>query len=259
MTTLQHTFTLTKREFARWGRQPWQPVFNLAFSIMLLLMFALLFGGAISVPGSDDYIGFLVPGMLTVVMMFGIQNTMHAMWQDSKRGITDRFRSLPMRPSAVAFGRVGADLATAVVELAVLIGGGLLLGWRIGGGPLEALAGIALLLWLRFGVLWLGVVLALAFRTEGAVNAVMTLVWPIAFASNAFVAPETMPGWLRAIAEWNPLSTTATAVRTLFESPTGVTEAWYAQASMWLALGWPALMVVICVPLAGALYRRLGD
>lgn len=259
MTAIQHAGILTGRELARWRRQPWQPVANLAFSIMLLLVFGLLLGGAIEVPGGDDYVGFLVPGMLTIVMMFGIQATMLGMAEDAKRGITDRFRSLPMRASAVAFGRCGADMVTAATELAVLVAGGLLLGWRIDAAWWQVALAVLLLLWLRFGIVWLGILLALTFRTEGATNAAMVLVWPIGFASNVFVAPETMPGWLRAISEWNPLSATATATRALLGNPTGVTVAWYEQASMWLAIGWPAVMVAVCLPLAARAYRRLGD
>lgn len=257
--TLTHARVLTDRELAHWARQPWAPIFNLAFSLMLLAMFGLLFGGAIDVPGGDDYVGFLLPGLLAMVMMFGIQGTMLAMAEDAERGISDRFRSLPMRGAAVALGRSGADMLGSALELVVLVGGGLLLGWRLDASPLEALAGIALLLWLRFALIWLGIYLGLVFRGRGAVTAAQVLVWPVGFASNALVAPETMPAWLGAITEWNPISATATAVRQLFGNPTGITGGWLADAAIWLAIGWPALIIAVFLPLSARAYRRLGN
>lgn len=259
MTTLTHAAILTRRELAHWARQPLGPIFNLAFSLMLLAMFGLLFGGAIEVPGGDDYIGFLLPGLLAMVMMMGIQGTMMGMAEDAERGISDRFRSLPMHGSAVAMGRSGADMLSSALELVVLVGGGLLMGWRIDASPLATLAGVALLLWLRYSLVWLGIFLGLAIRGKTAVTAVQVLVWPIGFASNALVAPETMPAWLGTITEWNPISATATAVRQLFGNPTGITGGRHADAAIWLAIGWPALIIAVFLPLSARAYRRLGD
>jgi ABC-2 type transport system permease protein len=257
MTTLAHASVLTRRVLQHWARQPATPIFGLAFSIMLLLIFALLFGGAMEVPGGAGYISFLVPGMLTLAMMFGVEATMSAITADSKKGITDRFRSMPISSGAVALGRSGADMITSIVELAVLVIGGLLLGWRIESGPLGALAAIGLLLWLRFALLWVGIFLGLTLRSEGATVAVQVLVWPLGFASNVFVAPETMPAWLGAIAQWNPISATATAARELFGNPTGITTGWLSDAAIPLAIAWPALLLVIFVPLSARAFRRL--
>jgi ABC-2 type transport system permease protein len=255
--TLTHASVLTRRVLQHWARQPATPIFGLAFSIMLLLIFALLFGGAMEVPGGAGYISFLVPGMLTLAMMFGVEATMSAITADSKRGITDRFRSMPISSGAVALGRSGADMITSIVELVVLVIGGLLLGWRIESGPLGALAAIGLLLWLRFALLWVGIFLGLTLRSEGATVAVQVLVWPLGFASNVFVAPETMPAWLGAIAQWNPISATATAARELFGNPTGITTGWLADAAIPLAIAWPAVLLVVFAPLSARAFRRL--
>jgi ABC-2 type transport system permease protein len=255
--TLTHASVLTRRVLQHWARQPATPIFGLAFSIMLLLIFALLFGGAMEVPGGTGYISFLVPGMLTLAMMFGVEATMSAITADSKKGITDRFRSMPISSGAVALGRSGADMITSIVELSVLVIGGLLLGWRIESGPLGALAAIGLLLWLRFALLWVGIFLGLTLRSEGATVAVQVLVWPLGFASNVFVAPETMPAWLGAIAQWNPISATATAARELFGNPTGITTGWLADAAIPLAIAWPAVLLVVFVPLSARAFRRL--
>ena len=99
-----------------WVREPWGLVFGLAFNIMLILMFGFLFGGAIELPGGGDYIAFLLPGMFALTMLFGLEGTMTAMAEDSKRGITDRFRSLPISSASVALGRAIADLANSALE-----------------------------------------------------------------------------------------------------------------------------------------------
>ena len=131
---------------------------------------------------------------------------MTAIVTDAGRGITDRFRSLPMAGSAVVAGRGVADLLNAAVGLVVLMACGWAIGWGWHDGPPNALAAVALLLWLRFAMIWLGLYLGLVAGKPEAVVAVQILVWPLGFLSNAFSDPATMPGWLGTIAEWNPLS-----------------------------------------------------
>lgn len=256
MSALTQSWVLTQRELRHWRREPWTPVFGVLFSVMLLLVFGYLFGGAIALPGGGDYLPYLVPGMLALSMMFGVEATMGAVTQDSKRGITDRFRSLPISSVGVPAGRAGADLLNSVLQLAVLMVGGLLVGWRVD-SAYGALAAAGLLLWLRFAVLWLGIWLGLTFRGEGAFMAVQVLVWPLGFLSNLFVAPETMPGWLAALAQWNPVSATAAAVRELCGNPTGATEGVLADHAVLLALAWPAALTAVFLPLAARAYRRL--
>jgi ABC-2 type transport system permease protein len=257
MIALRAGWILTQRNLAHWVRQPWAPIFGLMFSIMLLLVFGFLFGGAITVPGGGDYLAFLLPGMLALSMMFGVESTATAMTNDARKGITDRFRSLPIGSSSVALGRVGADLANSAVELLVLIAGGLLIGWRITSDAGSAALAVLLLLFFRFAMLWIGIFVGLTFRGEGATMAVQVLVWPIGFLSTAIVSIETMPGWLGAVAAWNPLSATATAARELFGNPTGITEGPLADGAVWLAIGWPLALTAVFLPLSARAYRRL--
>ena len=245
------------RDLLHWVREPWGFVFGLAFNLMLVLMFGFLFGGAIEVPGEGDYIAFLLPGMFALAMLFGLESTMTAMAEDSKRGITDRFRSLPIASASVALGRSLADLANSVVGLAVLMIGGLLIGWRPTTGPAEIALGVVLLLWLRFALLWVGIFLGLRFRGTGATTAVQVLIWPIGFLSTVFVSAETMPGWLGVIAAWNPVSATATAARELFGNPTGVTSGWLAEYAVLAASVWPLVITLVFLPLAASAYRGL--
>ena len=225
---------------------------------MLLLVFGFLFGGAIDVPGGGDYLEFLLPGMFALSMMFGVESTMTAITQDTKRGITDRFRSMPISSVAVPLGRCGADLLNSVVQLVVLMVGGLLVGWRIDDGAGRALLAVALLLWLRFAVLWIGIYLGVTIRGEGGQMAVQVLVWPLAFLSSLFVAPETMPGWLGFLAQWNPVSATAAAARELFGNPTGITEGVLADHAVLLAFAWPLVLTAIFLPLSARAYRNLS-
>jgi ABC-type polysaccharide/polyol phosphate export permease len=257
MNTLRSGWIITQRDLAHWVRQPWAPIFGLLFSIMLLLVFGFLFGGAVSVPGGGDYLAFLLPGMLALTMMFGVERTTTAMADDAKKGITDRFRSMPIGSAAVSLGRVGADMINSMVELAVLLVGGLLIGWSIGSDPASALLAVLLLLALRFAVLWIGIFIGLAARGDGTTQMVQVLIWPIGFLSCAITSVETMPGWLGAIAAWNPVSATATAARQLFGNPTGVTEGPLADHAVLLAAGWPLLLTAVFLPLSARAYRRL--
>ena len=254
---LRSGWILTQRDLAHWVRKPWTPIFGVLFSIMLLLVFGFLLGGAMTVPGGGDYLDFLLPGMLTLTMMFGVEATTTAMAADARKGITDRFRSMPLHGSAVALGRAGADMTSSAVELTVLIAGGLLIGWTVSADLASALLAVVLLLALRFAMTWIGIALALTLRGESTTTAVQVLVWPIGFLSTALASAETMPAWLGAVAAWNPLSATATAVRQLFGNPTGVTDGPLADHAVALAVAWPVVITAVFLPLSARAYRRL--
>lgn len=255
---LREGMLIAGRDLLHWIREPWGFVFNLAFSFLLILMFALLLGGSIAVPGGGDYLNFLLPGMFALTMLFGLESTMTAMSEDAKRGVTDRFRSLPIASGSVALGRAIADLLNSVVSLAVLIVGGLIIGWRPETDAANFALAVVLLIWLRFSLLWLGIFLGLRFRGTGATAAVQVLVWPIGFLSTVFVSPETLPAWLAPIAEWNPVSATANAVRELFGNPTGVSTGWLAEHAILGATLWPLVITAIFLPLSAVAYRRLS-
>lgn len=258
ITTLRQGWLMTQRDLRHWQREPWALIFGIAFSLMLLLVFGFLFGGAIEVPGGGDYLEYLLPGMFALTMLFGVETTMAAVTQDAERGITDRFRSMPIHSLAVPLGRSVADLTNSAVQLAVLMVGGLLVGWHVDGSAAGAALAVALLLWLRFAVLWIGIYLGLVLRGEGSTMAVQVLVWPIGFTSNLFVAPETMPDWLGALAQLNPVSATAAAARELFGNPTGITDGLLADHAVLVALAWPAALTAVFLPLAARAYRNLS-
>jgi ABC-2 type transport system permease protein len=252
-------WTITGRDLAHWVRQPAPVVVGLLFPVLTLVMFGYLFGGAMSVPGGGGYREFLVPGLFALTMVFGVEATMVAVTTDAARGVTDRFRSMPMAPSAVVVGRSTADMLNSMLGLAVLIACGLVVGWRWRGSAGEALLAVGLLLLLRFALVWVGVYLGLLARSPEAVTAVQLLVWPLGFLSSAFVATATMPGWLGTIAEWNPLSATVSATRDLFGNPgVGVDASWIAQHWLLMAIVWPLAIIAVFLPLSVRRYQRLS-
>jgi ABC-2 type transport system permease protein len=249
--------TLTRRYLAHLRRQPEQIVLTVGFPILILLIFVYLLGGMMVVPGGD-YRQLLVPGMLTMTMLSGVGSTMIAVVTDAKRGITDRFRSMPMAPSAVLIGRAAADLSISAIGLAVLMLAGLAIGWRWSTGPLDVVAAGGLLLLLRFALLWVGIYLGLLARGTGPVTAAQALEFPVAFLSGVFVAPAAMPAVVSTLAEWNPLTATAAATRELFGNPGWGGDSWIAQHPVLMAVAWPLVIIAVFAPLSVHRYREMS-
>jgi ABC-2 type transport system permease protein len=251
-------WTVTGRDLAHWARQPGTLILNLLFMVMVVLLFGYLFGGAMTVPGGGSYREFLLPGMFALSMLFGVEATMVAVTTDAARGVTDRFRAMPMARSAVVTGRALADMANSGLGLAVLLACGLLVGWSWHGSAADTLAAVGLLLLLRFALIWVGVYLGLLVGNPEAVVAVQILVWPLGFLSNAIAPTATMPGWLAVVAEWNPLSATITATRELFGNPGLGGVSWADQHALLLAVLWPLAILAMFLPLAVHRWQRLS-
>ena len=251
-------WTITRRDLAHWVRQPTPVLVGLLFPVLTVLMFGYLFGGGMAVPGGGSYREFLLPGMYAMTMLFGLESTVAAVTADAAKGVTDRFRSMPMAASAPVAGRSVADLLNAVLGLAVMLACGLAVGWRSRDGLAGALIAVGLLLLLRFALIWVGVYVGLLLTGPEGLVAVQILVWPVGFLSSAFVAPSTMPAWLGALAEWNPLSATASATRELFGNPGWGGDSWPAQHALLLAVVWPLLLLAVFFPLSVHRYRRLS-
>ena len=253
-------WVITHRDLAHWVRHPGAVIANtLLFPIMIVLMFGYLLGGAMTVPGGGNYRDFLMPGMFAMTMVFGIGITLSAVSADAARGVTDRFRSMPMAAPAVIAGRAAADMLNSAVALAVITGCGFAVGWHPHRGAARAIAALSLLLLLRFAFVWLGIYLGLRFYSNPeAVTAARTLEFPIGFLGNPFVAVSTMPAWLAAIAAWNPLSSTVSAARDLFGDPTGGGPSWITGHAVLMAIAWPLLLIAVFFPLSLHRYRRLS-
>ncbi|ALG07091.1 ABC transporter permease [Kibdelosporangium phytohabitans] len=167
---------------------------------------------------------------------------------DTSRGVTDRFRSMPMAGSAVVAGRSVADMARAATDLAALVLCGLAVGWSPNGSLGATLAAIGLLLLLRFALIWVGIYIGLLLRTPESATALFPLILPFAMIANTFVAPSLMPAWLGHAAEWNPMSATVAATRELFGNPGIGGETWAAGNPVLMAILWPAVLILIFFP-----------
>ena len=254
---LSDAWVITQRDLRHWFREPWGVVIGWLFPVMSVLLFGGLFSGSMAVPGADYWV-YLIPGMFALTMLFGLEATMMSVTTDAEKGVTDRFRSLPMNATAVVLGRCCADMLNSVVALLVMGATGLAVGWRWHNGLAAALAAFGLLLLLRFSLLWVGIYIGLRARGPQTVTAVQILVWPIGFLSSVFADPAFMSPVLGSIATWNPLSITASATRELFGSPGYGGEAWITQNAIELAIVVPLMITAIFLPLSARAYRSLS-
>ena len=185
--------------------------------IMFVLLFAFVFGASIATRGGASYREFLLPGIQAQTIVFTAFVVSTGITADIEKGIIDRFRSLPIRRSAVLIGRSVASLLHSSIGVVVMAVTGLCIGWRIRGGVAEAVLAFGLILVFGFGMIWFGILIGSLMRSVEAVNGVMfTVLFPITFLANTFAPTEPMPHWLRVIAEWNPVSSLAQAMRELW-------------------------------------------
>jgi ABC-2 type transport system permease protein len=250
-------WTMVRRGLLYYVRQPSIIAWQLGFPIVSVLLFVYVFGSGMSI-GAADYKAFALPGMFAMTMAFGFMNTAWAMAIDKEKGVTDRFRSMPMSRSAVVSGRGVADILGAAVDLLVLAVIALIVGWRPDGSLMATLYAFALLLLLRFALIWIGVYLGLLVPNQEAAGNLFALAFPFGLISSVFTPPSLMPDWLGTIAMWNPVSSTANAARELFGNPVPLGGSWIEQHALLMALVWPAIITAIFLPLAVRRYQRLS-
>ena len=251
---------VAQRNLVKIKRVPDILVFVLISPIMFVLLFAYVFGGAIDPPGNVDYKEFLVPGIFAQTVVFGATFTGYGLADDMQKGMIDRFKSLPMARSAVLVGRTTSDVAYNVISLAIMALTGLLVGWRVREGLLDALLGFLLLLVFAYAISWIMAFVGLIVPSVEVVNnASFIVIMPLTFVSNAFVPQESFSGVLRTFVEWNPVSTVTQACRELFGNadPTlPVPDSWAMQNPVLYSLIWAAVIVAIFAPLSVRQYRR---
>ena len=188
-------WTMVRRGLLYYVRQPSIIAWQLGFPIVSVLLFVYVFGSGMSI-GAADYKAFALPGMFAMTMAFGFMNTAWAMAIDKEKGVTDRFRSMPMSRSAVVSGRGVADILGAAVDLLVLAVIALIIGWRSDGSVMATLSAFALLLLLRFALIWIGVYLGLLVPNQEAAGNLFALAFPFGLISSVFTPPSLMPEWL---------------------------------------------------------------
>ena len=251
------------RNLKRVPRIPELAVFAILQSIMFVLLFAFVFGGAIPIPGYADpsaYREFLMPGIFAQTIVFAAATTAIGMADDVTKGILDRFRSLPMARSGVMTGRAISDVVYNGGILIVLMLSGLIVGWTVRTGVPSLLAGYGLLLLFAFAMSWLGIWLGLSVpNVEVAQQVVFTVLFPITFISNVFVPPQTLPDWLQPVAEWNPTSTLTASLRELWGNPNPyATDSFPSQEPILVTLVWVVVIVALFGTLAVRRYRSMS-
>ena len=247
------------RNLKRVPRIPELAIFAILQSIMFVLLFAFVFGGAIPLPGGGPYREFLMPGIFVQTLAFASITTAVAVADDMTKGLIDRFRSLPMARSAVLSGRTFADIIYNTVILVVLMVTGLAIGWRVNSGFADFILGIVLLLCFTYAMAWIGVFLGLSVPTvEVAQQLGFLVIFPITFLSNAFVPAETLPAPLQPIAEWNPVSALTGATRELFGNPNPFAAGSFpGEHPLLMSVVWIVVLLAIFVPLAIRKYRAI--
>ncbi|MBN8866803.1 MAG: ABC transporter permease [Solirubrobacterales bacterium] len=220
------------------------------FPIMFTLLFTYLFGGALA--GSpSEYIQLLAPGILVQTVVFITMYAGMGLNNDIKKGVFDRFRSMPIWRPAPMVGLLLGDAVRFVLASIVVLVLSLIIGFRPEGGPLGVIAGIALTIVFAFSISWIWTLLGLVMRTpEAVLNTAMTVLFPVIFASNIFVDPDTMPGWLQSVVDLNPITHLTTAVRGLMGTGAETSDLIWVFASS-------AVLIAIFAPLTMRRYSRL--
>jgi ABC transporter DrrB family efflux protein len=246
--TIADALILAKRNLQHIPRIPAQLLDVTIQPIIFVLLFRFVFGGAIST-GGVSYVNYLMPGIFIQTLIFGGVNTGVGLAEDLQRGLVDRFRSLPMARSAVLAGRTIADLVQSTLGVTVMLVVGLLVGFRPQGNVLGWCAALLLILLCGFTFSWIGATMGLIAPNAESVQAVgFMVIFPLTFASSAFVPTSSMPGWLRAFADHQPVSLIINAVRDLLlGQPLGTTG--------WQALAWCLGILVVFAPVSVSLYR----
>jgi ABC transporter DrrB family efflux protein len=234
------------RNLKRIPRIPELAIFAILQSIMFVLLFAFVFGGAIAIPGGGDYKQFLMPGIFAQTIVFAAATTAIGMTDDVNKGIIDRFRSLPMSRSAVLTGRTFSDVIYNGGILLVLMITGFVIGWRVESIP-ALVAGLGV---------WLGLNVP---TVEVGQQVIFTTLFPITFVSNVFVPLQTLPSWLQVFAEWNPTSTLTAGLRQLWGNPNPATSGSLAvQQPILVTILWVLVIIAIFGPLGVRRYRSMS-
>ncbi|HEY7916309.1 MAG TPA: ABC transporter permease [Acidimicrobiales bacterium] len=245
---LVDTWTITKRNILSYTRIPEALFFSTVQPIMFVLLFVYVFGGSIHTPGTT-YVNYLMPGIFVQTVAFGSVQTSIGLAEDLQKGIIERFRALPMARSAVLTGRTTADLARNVVTVIIITVVGFLVGFRPTTGVLAYLAGILVILLFAYALSWGFALIGLsAPNSEVAQVVSFPILFPLVFASSAFVPVSQMPGWLQGFATYQPVSVTISACRALMLG--GPTAKWVLQSVLWAVV-----LLVVLVPLAVRRYR----
>jgi ABC-2 type transport system permease protein len=250
LTFIPDTLLLTRRHLLTTARTPQIIVLSAIMPIMFVLLFRYVFGGSIQVPGYSSYVDYLMPGIIVQTALFGGSSSAVGVADELSKGTTDRFRSLPTNRAAILTSRTLADLIRLAYTMALVIVVGLLVGFHFHNAVGPTLAGFGIALLFGYACSWLFTLLGLAVRNvEGATLAGFMLTFPLVFASSAFTSTATMPGWLQAFADHQPVTYVANALRDL-------THGDPAHGAVMAALIWSGGILIVSAVLATMRFRR---
>ena len=259
--TAADAWILIRRELWHLRNQPSQLVSALIFPVALVVLFGYVFGSAIAVPGGGNYRAYLMPGLFSMTAAFSVLIKARAIAGEKSKGVMDRFRSMPMARLAVPFGQTGADIITGAAATLIMAVCGLAVGWRPHDGAAAAIGAFILILLFRYAASWVGIYLGLVLKDDKTVDNLAPLIFPFTMIANTFVPTTHMPAWLRAIADWNPLSAITAASRQLFGNPLAATShvPWPLQHPVVAALVWSAALLAIFATLSVRRFAAGGN
>ena len=263
MNAFKDTMVITQRQLRLLTRVPEVLIFSTIQPVMFVLLFRYVFGGSIDTGQPGGYVQLLMPGIFVQTVAFTLAGTASGLAEDLKKGLIDRFRSLPISQSALVVGRTLGDSLLNIVVLAVMGIAGYLVGWRPSSGALNVAIGFLFLLLFGYALSWVGIYVGLSASDARVVQNVSFLVtFPLTFLSNAFAPTTGMPRPLQYFAEWNPVSTMVAACRELFglENQFGATAGSFPSENPLLtSFIYMIIIMAIFIPVSVRKYKRAAD
>ncbi len=263
MSAFKDTMIITQRQLRLLTRVPEVLIFSTVQPVMFVLLFRYVFGGSISTDQPGGYVQLLMPGIFVQTVAFTLAGTASGLAEDMKKGLIDRFRSLPISQSALVLGRTLGDSLLNIVVLAVMGIAGFMVGWRPTSGPLSVVIGFVFLLLFGYALSWVGIFVGLSASDARVVqNVSFIITFPLTFLSNAFAPTTGMPRALQYFAEWNPVSTMVAGCRSLFglENQFGATAGSFPSENPLLtSFLYMIIIMAIFIPLSVRKYKRSSD
>ena len=263
MSAIADSIIITKRQLLQLARVPEVLIFSTIQPVMFVLLFRYVFGGSIATEQPGGYVQLLMPGIFVQTVAFTLAATASGLAEDMKKGLIDRFRSLPIARSALILGRTLGDSLLNIVVLAVMGIAGFVVGWRPSSGVFSIALGFLFLLFFGYALSWVGIYIGLSARDARVVQNVSFLVtFPLTFLSNAFAPTTGMPRPLQYVAEWNPVSTMVAACRQLFglENEFGATAGSFpSENPLTMSLIYMAIIMIVFVPMSVKKYQNASN
>jgi ABC-2 type transport system permease protein len=256
---LRDVAVMTRRNLVHIAREPMQLSDVTVQPVLFTVLFVYVFGSGMTLPGHASYTNFVIAGLLSMNLVTSSMGTGIGLATDISTGMIERFRTLPMWRASVLVGRTVSDLLSAAVCSVIVALVGLVVGWRPETGMLSVLAGFGVALLFAYALTWPTACAGIIAKSpESAMSVGFIIIFPLAFISNALVPTRHMPGWLRLIANWNPVSSVTSAVRNLWGNPNPLppSSSWPVEHPLAAALLWSFALIAVAAPVAAYLFRR---